>query len=134
LRGFARFIGEGTAFEAGLWGILDGLILARSRVYQHVELQIDYQAIVSCLTNNNMERNNMCILIGRIRNFMKENWRMVIKHVYREGNKIFDGLQLALLACITKVSISLYEQMHTEVAKLYHDDLNEVSTTRLIVL
>jgi hypothetical protein len=103
-------------------------------VYQHVELQIDYQAIVSCLANNNMERNNMCILIGRIRNFMKENWRMVIKHVYREGNKIFDGLQLALLACITKVSISLYEQMHTEVAKLYHDDLNEVSTTRLIVL
>jgi hypothetical protein len=63
---------------------------------------------------------------------MKENWRVVITHVYREGNKIVDGL--ALLACVMKGSVSLYEQMPTEDAKLYYGNLTGISTPRLIVL
>ncbi|CAJ2649027.1 unnamed protein product [Trifolium pratense] len=128
---FSRFIGEATAFDAELWGIFDGLTIARRQGYQHVELQIHSHNVVSCLTNN-MERNGLCILVRRIRSIMQENWRVVIKHVYREANKIADGL--ASLACVTKVSLSLYEQPPTEVAQVYHDDLIGVSTPRLVVL
>ncbi|MCH80116.1 RNA-directed DNA polymerase (Reverse transcriptase) [Trifolium medium] len=108
LCGFSIFIGEATAFDAELWGIFDGLTIARRRGYQHVELQIDSQDVVSCLTNN-MERNGLCILVRRIRSIMQENWRVVIKHVYREANKIADGL--ASLACVTKVCLCMSNRL-----------------------
>jgi hypothetical protein len=54
------------------------------------------------------------------------------KHVYREANKVAEGL--TSFACVIKVPPSLYEQPPTDVAQVHHDDLIGVSTPRLVVL
>jgi hypothetical protein len=61
---------------------------------------------------------------------MKEDWRVVIKHVYREANKIADGL--ASLACDSREALHLFYQPPDQMISLYQDDLMGVSTPRLI--
>lgn len=42
-------VGRASAFEAELWGAVDGLSLAKSHGYEQVELQLDATAVVKCL-------------------------------------------------------------------------------------
>jgi ribonuclease HI len=86
--GYSRYIGESTAFIAEIWGIFDGLSIAQQRGCQQVELQIDSQVVVSCLTKYE-DRHNMCSLVRNIRNIMQEDWRVVVKHVTVRRQQLF---------------------------------------------
>lgn len=39
--GFSRNLGKATAFEAELWGVFEGLCLARSLGFLQMELRLD---------------------------------------------------------------------------------------------
>ncbi|PNX61102.1 ribonuclease H, partial [Trifolium pratense] len=44
--GFAKFVGAGSAFVAELWGVLEGLKLARRKGFRKVEVNIDSSSVV----------------------------------------------------------------------------------------
>ncbi|PNX74650.1 hypothetical protein L195_g030575, partial [Trifolium pratense] len=98
---------ESNAFNAKLWRVFEGSKLARRQGYGHMEVQLDSQVVVDCLINSR-DNNNMCALVQRIRDIIKEDWRVVIKHIYCEANKVAHGL--ASLACDTRVAYCLFEQ------------------------
>jgi hypothetical protein len=49
LRGFAKNVGNCSAFIAELWGVLEGLCLAHRMGFPNVELSVDSQAVVQVL-------------------------------------------------------------------------------------
>lgn len=49
LCGFSRNIGSCNAFIAEIWGVLEGLRLAQSRGFSHLELQIDSATVADNL-------------------------------------------------------------------------------------
>lgn len=49
--GFSKFLGKTTVYVAELWGVYEGLRMAKEKGFSNIELQIDYAAVVQCLIN-----------------------------------------------------------------------------------
>lgn len=50
IAGFAKQLGQCNAYVAALWGVYEGLLLAKERGYCHIEMKVDSIVVVrSCL-------------------------------------------------------------------------------------
>lgn len=48
---FLNFLGKTTVYVTELWGVYEGLRMAKEKGFSNIELQIDYAAVVQCLIN-----------------------------------------------------------------------------------
>ncbi|KAL4273864.1 hypothetical protein GQ457_13G009600 [Hibiscus cannabinus] len=77
LFGFARFVGRCTVLVAELWPIHDGLAQAWGRGHRCVELESD-----------NLEAG----LVLAIKQWLRLEWRVLVRHVPHEKNRVADLL------------------------------------------
>lgn len=54
LGGFAKFVGQATTFVAELWGVYEGLSLARAIRFMEEELQVDSEVVVQSLEGDSI--------------------------------------------------------------------------------
>jgi ribonuclease HI len=92
LHGFSKFIGRGDAYIAELWGVFEGIKLARRLNFSKVEVRTDSLGVVRDITNKKASQINGRALISRIGQMMDHDWEVVVKHVYREANQLADAL------------------------------------------
>jgi ribonuclease HI len=93
MEGFAKGLGDATAYMSKLWGIYEGLRMARRGGVEKLELRSDSQVIVRSLQNNNNGSSIMgCALMKRIRDLLTGSWDVKIMHVFREANRCADML------------------------------------------
>ncbi|KAK2417953.1 hypothetical protein QL285_040194 [Trifolium repens] len=93
MEGFVKGLGDTTAYMAELWGIYEGLRLARRRGVLKLEVRSDSQVIVQGLQDNNNGGSIMgCALMKRIRDLLEEPLDIKIVHVFREANRCADML------------------------------------------
>ncbi|KAK2419102.1 heat shock 70 kDa protein [Trifolium repens] len=92
LHGFSKFIGRGDAYIAELWGVFEGMKLARRLNFNKVEVITDSLGVVKDITNKKASQMHGRALIGRIGQMMEHDWEVVVKHVYREANQLADAL------------------------------------------
>lgn len=84
-------LGFSSTYVAELRSVFDGLRLAFEKVFQCVELQLEFEVVVKCLLGSFYGSSDVRHLVHRIRQFVLD-WKVNIKHVYEEANKVADGL------------------------------------------
>jgi ribonuclease HI len=128
--GFAKALGTCSAFVAELWGILEGMKLAKDRNIQRLEVQVDSKAVLQCVSSSKNGSIRGRRLVRKIREIMAQDIEVHFQHVYREANKVADWL--ANLGCNLANGTTLFEYPPREVQSLVDDDVLEVSTSRII--
>jgi ribonuclease HI len=97
LVGFAKALGDTTAYMAELWGIYEGLKLAKHRGTTRIEVRTDSQVIARSLKERRKGSRMGCTLMQKIRRLLDGNWEVNILHVFREANRCAD--MLANMGC-----------------------------------
>ncbi|XP_019094473.1 PREDICTED: uncharacterized protein LOC109129898 [Camelina sativa] len=92
LGGFAINIGVCTAPLAELWGVYYGLHLAWGRGFRRVELEVDSLLVVGLLKSGISSAHPLSFLVRLCQSFVSRDWLVRINHVYREANRLADGL------------------------------------------
>ncbi|KAG7564109.1 Ribonuclease H domain [Arabidopsis suecica] len=90
--GFAVKIGICSAPLAELWGVYYGLYLAWERRATRVELEVDSELVVGFLKTGVSDSHPLSFLVRLCYGFISKDWIVRISHVYREANRLADGL------------------------------------------
>ncbi|PNX95557.1 ribonuclease H [Trifolium pratense] len=131
LGGFAKGVGQCSAFVAELWGVLEGLLLAKRLGFSTVELSIDSKAVVHVVISGRTQGADGYAIVKKIRRLLKMDWNVKILHEYREANKCADAL--ANIGCNLDHEVIFYEACPMEIGYILLADQLGISTPRLIV-
>ncbi|MCH99988.1 ribonuclease H protein, partial [Trifolium medium] len=118
--GFAKALGPCSAFVAELWGILEGITIAKDRNIMRIEVQVDSKAVLQYLTSPKNGSIRGRRLVRKIRELIEQGIEVQFKHVYREANRVADWL--ANLGCNLANGSTLFEFPPREVQSLVDDD------------
>jgi ribonuclease HI len=131
LRGFAKNVGNCSAFIAELWGVLEGLCLAHRMGFPNVELSVDSQAVVQVLKAGKVYSKHGMAILKKIRDMLALDWIVEISHEYREANKCADAL--ANIGCSLDRDMVFFVECPLEIRHILLDDELGHSSPRLIV-
>ncbi|CAN1775820.1 Putative ribonuclease H protein At1g65750 [Linum perenne] len=92
LTAFTLNLGQCSITRAEIRGAIAGLEMAWNFGFRIVELQIDSQAVVSLLTAPGVPEHQHASEVLHFQNLCKRDWRVNIRHIYREANKAADFL------------------------------------------
>ncbi|KAG7564477.1 Ribonuclease H-like superfamily [Arabidopsis suecica] len=90
--GFALNIGRCSAPLAELWGVYYGLYIAWEQRITRLELEVDSVMVVEFLTTGIGDSHPLSFLVRLCYGFLSKDWLVRISHVYREANRLADGL------------------------------------------
>lgn len=117
--GFQRFLGKGSALNAELWAILDGLKVAKHRNHNNVVIGSDYlvavKLIKDCLDGVPSET-----IVRKIKTLAQQFEGFEVLFVRRKGNMVADFLSKT--CSIVDVDIWIINVLSTVVRKLLLDD------------
>lgn len=91
IEGFYGFNGESIVLGAELWGIKQGLKLAKERGWEEMELDSDSKTAVDLINNNNEVENHQEMMLIKTCRKLKIDTKAEVGHILR-GNKCADGL------------------------------------------
>lgn len=128
--GYARALGTCSAYIAELWGVLDGLLIARDRGFSKIDVQVDSMIVMNQLSNSGPVSVSGAALVNRIRALLSLYWEVRFSHCYREANSCADAM--ASIGCNQEVILCLYEFPPAIVSPLWLADFIGVSTPRVI--
>jgi ribonuclease HI len=132
IEGFAKAVGDTTAYMAELWGIYEGLHLAQRRGVMRLELRTDSHIIAQCLKDSKSGSIRGCALVKKIRSLLNEPWEIRIIHVFREANRCADVL--ANMGSEGDSGIEFFSSPPSRARQIVEDDIRGVSFPRLISL
>nr|ABW81175.1 non-LTR retrotransposon transposase [Arabidopsis cebennensis] len=90
--GFAVNIGICSAPLAELWRVYYGLYIAWERKITRLEVEVDSELVVGFLTTWISDSHPLSFLVRLCYGFISRDWIVRISHVYREANRLADGL------------------------------------------
>ncbi|PNX97917.1 ribonuclease H [Trifolium pratense] len=131
LGGFAKGVGNCSAFVAELWGVLEGLLLVQRMGFENVELSIDSKAVVHVITAGKATSADGYAIVRKIRRLLLMDWNVKVLHEYREANKCADAL--ANTGCILDLELIFYQECPMEIRNILLADELGISTPRIIV-
>ncbi|KAL9830901.1 putative transcription factor interactor and regulator CCHC(Zn) family [Arabidopsis thaliana] len=130
--GFVVNIGICTAPLAELWGVYYGLFLVWERRARRVELEVDSQIVVGFLTTGISDSHPLSFLVRLCYGFLSKDWIVQVSHVYREANRLADGL--ANYAFTLPLGFHLFDSAPDCVTPILLEDANGVSRIRNVRL
>lgn len=77
---------------AELWGVYYGLYIAWERGVPRLEVEVDSEIVVSFLKTGICDTHPLSFLVRLCHGFLSKDWIVRIVHVYREANRLADGL------------------------------------------
>ncbi|KAK9177868.1 hypothetical protein WN943_027058 [Citrus x changshan-huyou] len=83
---FGMKIGLCSVTSAELQGLFQGVRLAWDRGIHYLEAEVDNQCIFQVICSTRSVPNANLSLINAIKELMNRDWRISIKHIYREAN------------------------------------------------
>ena len=90
--GFVLNIGVTNSLMAELWGVREGLLLARSLGLHDVVVELDALIIVQFLKSS-VDLSHPCsALLEDVAALVREGWVREVRHIFREGNQCADFL------------------------------------------
>lgn len=90
IRRFAMKIGITDSLSAELWGIREGLRLAKSLNLSNVIVQMDASVVVNFLNKGITPTHLNSLLVQEALDLARSDWIKEIIHVYIEGNRCAD--------------------------------------------
>jgi ribonuclease HI len=104
--GFTKNLGTASAYMAELWGLHEGLLLARSCCVQQLEIQLDSNVVVCSLKEGKIGSTLSWSLIKKIKLLLNHPCQVRIMHVYMEVNRCADIL--ANIGCVSSTTTMVY--------------------------
>nr|GMD37695.1 LINE-type retrotransposon LIb DNA [Ipomoea batatas] len=92
LYGFITKIGATNSFAAELWGLREGLRLAKTKGFRRVVLEMDSESVVALLNGDLDDHECYSTLIKDCRFLLDSFEQRRLQHILREGNKCADHL------------------------------------------
>ncbi|CAA7036500.1 unnamed protein product [Microthlaspi erraticum] len=92
LCGFALNIGRCTAPLAEFWGVYYGLVMAWEKRVSQLEIEVDSELVVGFFKKGISNAHPLVFLVRLCHGFLSKDWSVRIVHVYREANRLADGL------------------------------------------
>ncbi|MBA0773184.1 hypothetical protein Gotri_008479 [Gossypium trilobum] len=89
--GFNRILGQGSIFNAELWGILDGLTILHNKCWDKVSIQIDSVEVIQAIQVA-FSRTSNSALIRRIQQLLSKMDQWEMPHIPREENTKVDRI------------------------------------------
>jgi ribonuclease HI len=132
LHGFSKLIGRGEAYTAELWGVLEGIRLARRLKFTRMEVRVDSVEVVEDIMHNRASKGCGKALIRSISELLKEDWEVSITHSFREANNLADAL--ANYSFSTKDKFCIYQDCPDYCKHLLDADEKGVTTPRSVSL
>jgi len=86
-----------------------------------VELEVDSALVVGFLKTGVSERHPLSFLVRLCHGFLLKDWIVRISHVYREANRLADGL--ANYAFLLPIGIHVFVSVPDVVEPLFSDDV-----------
>ena len=130
--GFAINIGICSASLAELWGVYYGLCIAWDRGIRRLEVEVDSESVVGFLQTGIHDVHPFSFLVRLCYGFISRDWLVKFSHVYREANRLADGL--ANYAFSLRFGLHYFESILEHVAPILLEDLNEVARSQQIYL
>ena len=130
--GFAFNIGICSAPLAELWGVYYGLCIAWDRGYRQLELEVDSESVVGFLQTGINDSNPLSFLVRLCYGFISRDWLVKVSHVYREANRLADGL--ANYASSLSLGLHVFELVPDSVGAISLEDIQGVSRPRQVCL
>ncbi|CAA7054658.1 unnamed protein product [Microthlaspi erraticum] len=90
--GFALKIGHCSAPMAELWGVYYGLVIAWEKGIPRLDVEVDSAMVVGFLKTGICDTHPLSFLVHLCHDFLSKDWEVRIAHVYREANRLADGL------------------------------------------
>ena len=92
IEGFCGYVGNATVLTIELWGLRQGLKLAKERQWEEVEVESDSLVAVELANgNDNIANHPEKVLIEDCRR-LKIGTHAVVKHIKREANRCADRM------------------------------------------
>lgn len=108
-----------------------GLELAIRMGISKVMLQMDNQAAILALQGSDDYGGECAHIVQHCRNLIINNsWEVLLRHVYREGNRAADWL--ANVGVMQNSRIELIQVPPLELGRILHEDLMGVARPRLV--
>ena len=89
---FTRHIGLTNSFIAELWGLREGLLLCCNLNIQSLIVEVDAQAVVAVLRNNDYINNVISPILDDCKQLAARFQRIQFNHCYRQANRCADLL------------------------------------------
>ncbi|CAA7034666.1 unnamed protein product [Microthlaspi erraticum] len=90
--GFSLNIGLCSAPLAELWGVYYGLVMAWEKRIPQLEVEVDSELVVGFLKKGVSNTHPLAFLVSLCHGFISKDWSVHIVHVFREANRLADGL------------------------------------------
>lgn len=90
--GFSLNIGICSAPLAELWSVYYGVYIAWERRVERFEVEVDSEIVVGFLQSGIGDPHPLSFLVRLCHDFISKDWMVRISHVYREANRLSDGL------------------------------------------
>ncbi|KAG7585508.1 Ribonuclease H domain [Arabidopsis thaliana x Arabidopsis arenosa] len=132
LGGFALNIGICSAPLAELWGVYYGLVIAWERGFRRVELEVDSKLVVGFLHAGISDGHPLSFLVRLCQGFISRDWLVRVTHVYREANRLADGL--ANYAFSLDLGFLCLDSCPDSVHSILLDDINGIGVSRFVHL
>lgn len=130
LQGFGFHIGSCTVPAAELWGLCSGLYLCWNLGIRKVQVEIDSELVVK-LVNRKIEITHpLFSLVTRCQGFLRRDWEIQFRHVFREAN--FSADYLASYAFKFPLGFYVLKVPPLDILQFLDKDCHGVATQRLI--
>ncbi|KAG7592734.1 Ribonuclease H domain [Arabidopsis thaliana x Arabidopsis arenosa] len=130
--GFALNIGRCSAPLAELWGVYYGLYIAWEKRVTRLELEVDSEMVAGFLKQGIGETHPLSFLVRLCHGFISKDWIVRISHVYREANRLADGL--ANYAFTLPLGFHALSTVPMVVDSIIREDVAGFSYPRLVAL
>ena len=132
LVGFALNIGICSAPMAELWGVYYGLVVAWEKGVRRVRLEVDSALVVGLIQSGVGDSHPLAFLVRLCHGFIAKDWIVRVTHVYREANRLADGL--ANYVFTLPHGLLLLDSCPEDVTLVLVEDVNGVTTPRNVRL
>ncbi|OMO77546.1 hypothetical protein CCACVL1_14977 [Corchorus capsularis] len=116
------------SLEAELWGVRQGLLIAKEQAYAPLIVELDAAVVVHFLKNSMVNSHPCYTLVRDCLGFIQGDWIVELRHIFREGNWCADCL--ALLVHDGDYGVSFYEERPGQLLHLLHKDQVRIGTLR----
>jgi len=127
---FALNIEICSAPLAELWGLYYGLHIVWEQGITRLELEVDSKIVVGFLQTGIPDSHPLSFLLRLCYGFISRDWLVRISHVYREVNRLADGL--ANYAFSLPLGLYVFNSVPDSIASFVLEDVNGPAFSRTI--
>lgn len=131
ISGFSANYGRCSAFRAEVRALVRGLELARNLQISKLQIQLDNLACVQALNSEAQGSGECAHLINFCHNLLrKDDWEVLVVHVFREGNRAADWL--ANRGVAQSDNLLILGSAPSELRRILSEDVQGVAFPRFV--